>query len=202
MTTIPRAHPLAMNRGFLPSPAPIDDEARLLAELRSGRPRAAERLVEATYAKLYASCYRMTGNAEETADLVQETYRKAWRALPEFRGDARFSTWLFRIAWTTHAKALQRPRLAAPLDPEQAVDQPNRDPSPEANATTNERASRLRRAVATLPQDLRYPVVAHYWAELPVREIASSEGITPMAIRKRLARAFRLLAAALEEKTR
>ena len=45
-------------------------------------------------------------------------------------------------------------------------------------------------------------MVAHYWAELPVREIANSEGITPMAIRKRLARAFRLLAAALEEKTR
>ncbi len=202
MTTIPRAYPLAMNRGSLPSLAPLDDEARLLTELRTGRPRAAERLAEATYAKLYASCYRMTGNAEEAADLVQETYRKAWRALPEFRGDARFSTWLFRIAWTTHAKALQRPRLAVPFDPERAADEPNRDPSPEANATTNERASRLRRAVATLPPDLRYPVVAHYWAELPVREIASSEGITPMAIRKRLARAFRLLAAALEEKTR
>jgi RNA polymerase sigma-70 factor (ECF subfamily) len=202
MTTIPRAYPLAMNRGSLPSPAPLDDEARLLTELRTGRPRAAERLAEATYAKLYASCYRMTGNAEEAADLVQETYRKAWRALPEFRGDARFSTWLFRIAWTTHAKALQRPRLAVPFDPERTADEPNRDPSPEANATTNERAARLRRAVATLPPDLRYPVVAHYWAELPVREIASSEGITPMAIRKRLARAFRLLAAALEEKTR
>ena len=117
MTTIPRAHPLAMNSGFLPSPAPIDDEARLLSELRSGRPRAAERLAEATYAKLYASCYRMTGNAEETADLVQETYRKAWRALPEFRGDARFSTWLFRIAWTTHAKALQRPRSGGAARP-------------------------------------------------------------------------------------
>jgi DNA-directed RNA polymerase specialized sigma24 family protein len=56
--------------------------------------------------------------------------------------------------------------------------------------------------VADLPPDLRYPVVAHYWAELPVSEIAVSEGITPMAVRKRLARAFRLLAASLEEKTR
>jgi RNA polymerase sigma-70 factor (ECF subfamily) len=202
MTTMPAARPLAMHDGFLPSTETLDVEARLLAELRAGRPRAAEQLAEATYAKLYAGCYRMTGSAEEAADLVQETYRKAWRALPEFRGDARFSTWLFRIAWTTHAKALRRPRLAVPLEPERAASEPDRDPSPEANAALGERAARLRRAVATLPQDLRYPVVAHDWAELPVREIADSEGITPMGVRKRLARAFRLLAAALEEKTR
>ena len=201
MTTIPRAHPLAIDSGFLPSPAPVDDEPRLLAELRSGRPRAAESLVEATYAKLYASCYRMTGSVEETADLVQETYRKAWRALPEFRGEARFSTWLFRIAWTTHVKTCEDPPGGAARTRARR-DQPNREPSPESNAASSERASRLRHAVAALPQDLRYPVVAHYWAELPVREIADSEGITPMAVRKRLARAFRLLAAALEEKTR
>lgn len=201
MTTSSLAPPLEMHDSFHPPTAPLDDETRLLDELRSGRPRAAENLVAATYAKLYAGCHRMTGSAEEAADLVQETYRKAWRALPEFRGDARFSTWLFRIAWTTHAKELRRPHLVVPLEPERAAAEPTREASPEANAALKERASRLRQAVATLPQDLRYPVVAHYWAELPVREIANSEGITPMAVRKRLARAFRLLADVLEEKT-
>ena len=202
-TTIPRARPLAMD-AFPPlTGPPPDDESHLVAELRSGRPRAAERLAEATYGRLYAACHRMTGSTEEARDLVQETYRKAWRALPEFRGDARFSTWLFRIAWTTHMNALRRPRLVVPFEDEQAAEtQPHHEPSPEATAAAGERASRLRRAVAGLPEDLRYPVVAHYWAELPVREIADSEGITPVAVRKRLARAFRLLATALEEKTR
>jgi RNA polymerase sigma-70 factor (ECF subfamily) len=199
--TIPYVRPLAMGGDFQPATG-LDDEARLLAELRAGRPQAAERLAEATYPGLYAACYRMTGRADETADLVQETYRKAWRALPEFRGDARFSTWLFRIAWTTHVKTLRRPRLMTPLEPDRDGSEPDREPSPETNAARNERASRLRRAVATLPPDLRYPIVAFYWAELPIREIAISEGITPIGIRKRLARAFRLLATALEENTR
>ena len=191
---IPRAAPLAMDDSLSPlRPPPPDDEAGLIADLRAGRPRAAERLAEATYARLYAGCHRMTGSAEEAKDLVQETYRKAWRALPEFRGDARFSTWLFRIAWTTHAKTLRRPRLAgAARGRARREASPTHDPSPEATRRRQASApSRLRQAVAGLPEDLRYPVVAHYWAELPVREIAASEGITPVAVRKRLARAFR-----------
>jgi len=202
MTTIPYARPLAMH-GEPPLPAdPHDDEARLLAELRAGRPRAAERLAEATYARLWAACHRITGRAEEAADLVQETYRKAWQALPEFRGESRFSTWLFRIAWTTHAKRLRRPRLVVPLEEERAEAEPAPGPSPESEAAAAESAARLRTAVAGLPDDLRSTVVARYWAELPAREIAASERITPTAVRKRLAKALRLLAAELQEKTR
>ncbi|HEX9799740.1 MAG TPA: sigma-70 family RNA polymerase sigma factor [Thermoanaerobaculia bacterium] len=201
MTTIPLARPLAMDGephpAAEPPPAP-DDEAGLLAALRAGRPRAAERLVEATYAKLWAACHRMTGDAEDAADLVQETYRKAWQSLAEFRGESRVSTWLFRIAWTTHAKRLRRPRLVVPLDPVREASEPAAEPSPETQAAASEQARRLRAAVATLPGELRFAVVARYWAEQPVREIAAAERVTPMAIRKRLARAFRLLAAQLD----
>jgi len=183
-----------------PPPAP-DDEAKLLVALRAGRPRAAERLVEATYSKLWAACHRMTGDADAAADLVQETYRKAWQALADFRGDSRFSTWLFRIAWTTHAKQLRRPRLLVPLDPVREENEPDADPSPEASAADGEQTRRLRAAVAELPAELRFPVVARYWAEQPVREIAAAERVTPMAIRKRLAKAFRLLAQTLDAPT-
>jgi len=202
MTTIPLARPLAMHGDPLPPPDPLDDEARLLAELRAGRPRAAERLAEATYAKLWACCHRMTGDPDRAADLVQETYRRAWQALGTFRGDSRFSTWLFRIAWTTHLKLLRRPRLVVPLVPAAEATVADPAPDPESAATRDESAARLRGAVATLDEPLRFTVVARYWGELPVREIAAAEGITPMAVRKRLAKALNLLHARLEEASR
>jgi DNA-directed RNA polymerase specialized sigma24 family protein len=62
-----------------------------------------------------------------------------------------------------------------------------------------QRDERLRRAVMALPADLRDTVAARFWGELPVREIARSEGVTGAAIRKRLARATALLAEMLED---
>jgi DNA-directed RNA polymerase specialized sigma24 family protein len=58
---------------------------------------------------------------------------------------------------------------------------------------------RLRRAVLALPDDLRYTVTALFWGDLPVKEVARHEGVTPVAIRKRLKRALAALALALEE---
>jgi RNA polymerase sigma-70 factor (ECF subfamily) len=73
-----------------------------------------------------------------------------------------------------------------------AVDDPA--PGPEEDAVQSRDAERLRRAVLALPEDLRFSVTARYWRSLPVREIARLEGVTGVAIRKRLARAQRLLA--------
>jgi RNA polymerase sigma-70 factor (ECF subfamily) len=170
------------------------DEAGLVERARAGSREAAERLA--------AESCRMTGDPERAADLVQETYRKAWQALARFRGESRFSTWLFRIAFTTHLKQLRRPRLVVALEPEQEAAAPDPGPSPEAEAARRERSEHLRRAVAALPDDLRFAVSAHYWGEVPVREIALEEGITPVAVRKRMARAFRQLAAHLQETPR
>lgn len=185
-----------------PKPPLPDDEAGLVAAARAGNREAAERLAEATYQRLWAGCLKMTGDGDAAADLVQETYRKAWQSLGSFRGDAQFSTWLFRIAFTTHLKQLRRPRLVVALSPEQEAAAPDPGPSPEAEAARRERSERLRSAVAALPDDLRFAIAAHYFCDVPVREIALEEGITPVAVRKRMARAFRQIAAALKEPSR
>ncbi|HVS02804.1 MAG TPA: sigma-70 family RNA polymerase sigma factor [Thermoanaerobaculia bacterium] len=181
--------------------APID-EGGLLASLSRGDRTAGERLVEATYRQVYGALHRLCGgDAELAADLTQETYRKAWQALSRFDGRSQLSTWLYRIAYTTWCNHLRRPRLLPGPDAEWVAAVPDPAPGPAERAVAEDEARRLRRAVSALPDELRFTVTARYWVGLPVREIARSEGVTPMAIRKRLARALRLLRQSCEEDT-
>ena len=182
--------------------AEAGEEGRLLAALAAGDRQAAERLVERTYRGVYGLLRRPCGDPDLAADLTQDTYRKAWDALPGFDRRSQFSTWLFRIAYTTFLNHLRRPRRLVPLEEKHEAAVP--DPAPAADEVVGRgmEGDRLRRAVLALPEDLRYTVTAVFWGDLPVKEIARQEGITTVAIRKRLKKAFRLLALALEEDVR
>jgi RNA polymerase sigma-70 factor, ECF subfamily len=176
--------------------------ATLLAGLRRGDRQAAEALLAGSYRLVYAALFRLCGgDADLAADLTQETYRKAWQALAGFDGRAEISTWLYRIAYNTFLNHLRRPRplLDDGLAAARLVDPA---PAPDDAAVAGQEAERLRRAVLGLPEDLRFTVSAHFWSELPVREIAALENITTVAVRKRLARAFARLRLALEEDAR
>jgi RNA polymerase sigma-70 factor (ECF subfamily) len=175
------------------------EEGRLLQALAAGDRRAAERLVEQTYRGVYALLRRLSGDPDLAADLTQETYRKAWDALSGFDGRSQFSTWLYRIAYTTFLNHLRRPRLLVPMEDEREAAIPDPDPPPDESAGQAVAGDRLRRAVLALPDDLRYTVTALYWGDQPVKEVARHEGVTPVAIRKRLKRALAALALALEE---
>ncbi|HEX9945045.1 MAG TPA: RNA polymerase sigma factor [Thermoanaerobaculia bacterium] len=178
------------------------EEGRLLAALAAGDRTAAERLVEQTYRGVYALLRRLCGDPDLAADLTQESYRKAWDALPGFDGRSQFSTWLFRIAYTTFLNHLRRPRRLVPLEEKHESAVP--DPAPAADELVDRGAAgdRLRRAVLSLPEELRFTVTALFWGDLPVKEIARQEGVTAVAIRKRLKRALGMLALALEEDVR
>ena len=173
-----------------------DDDA-LLAALAAGDRGAADLLVEHTYKTVFSYLRRLCGDSEQAADLTQETYRKAWAALSGFRGGAQFSTWLCRIAHNVYLNQMRRPRRWAPLQERQEESLP--DPAPSADVTLGHAAEAdvLRRAVLQLSDEQRFAVTAHYWGELPVREIARLQGVSGVAIRKRLARALLVLARTL-----
>ena len=174
-------------------------ERQLLEELKRGSREAAERLVDATYSKVFAALVRMTGDRDEAADLTQETYRKAWKSLAEFRETALVSTWLYGIAYNTFLNARRRPLRIVPLEPAVELKAVDTGPPPDVEAARHERDTRLRAAVLKLPEDLRFPVTAHYWSDVSVAELAETLNLTPQAIRKRLRRAHVALEAALEE---
>jgi RNA polymerase sigma factor (sigma-70 family) len=172
-------------------------ESELVAAVAAGDRAAAERLVERTYRGVYALLRRLCGDSELAADLTQETYRRAWDALPGFHGRAQFSTWLCRIAHNVFLNHLRRPRRLVPL--EERCEETLHDPQPAADEALSQavEGERLRRAVLGLPEDQRFTVTALYWGERSVREVAREAGVSGVAIRKRLRRALAALAAAL-----
>lgn len=184
-------------------PAAVDDDAAseraLLAGARDGDRGAAERLLEMSYEAVFASLVKMTaGDRELAADLTQDTYRKAWEALPDFDGRSRFGTWLYRIAYTTFLNHIRKPNRVAALD-DQKIEPADPAPHVDAVVQTRQEQLRLRSAVMTLSDELRFTVTAHFWGELSVREIAELERVTTVAIRKRLEKAYRRLQDALQK---
>ena len=178
---------------------PIDPEVALWPRVAEGDLEAADELARSTYRAVYSSLFRLCGGDEDlAADLTQETYRKAWRSIDRFRGGSKFSTWLYRIAYNTFLNHIRRPKLMEPLTEERA-DQ-LLDPGKGAQEATvqSAEAQRLRMAILDLPDDLRFAVSARFWAELPLAEIALLQGISTVGVRKRLKRAYRQLATALE----
>jgi len=175
------------------------DERKLLAAIRQGDTAAAEELVERTYSAVFASVYRLCGDRDLAADLTQETYQKAWSALPRFDGRSQLFTWLYRIAYTTFLNHVRRPRRMTSLDEPDAIDVRDQSPRVDDLLEDQEEAQHLRKAVMQLPEDLRFTVTAHFWGGLQVKEIAEIEGITTVAIRKRLHRAFSILETMLDE---
>jgi RNA polymerase sigma-70 factor (ECF subfamily) len=185
---------------------PVDrsdgEEGRLLAALAAGDREAAERLVEQTYRAVFALLRRLCGDHDLASDLTQETYRKAWDALSGFDNRAKFSTWLCRIAYNTFLNHLRRPRRMVPLEDQHEATVA--DPAPAADEMVGQTIAgdRLRRAVLALPDDLRFTVTALFWGDLPVKEVARQEGVTTVAIRKRLKKALQILARTLGEEVR
>ena len=96
---------------------------RLVAAAREGDRAAFDELVRRTYVDTYTLAMRLTANEEDARDVVQESYLRAWKGIKRFRGDAQFSTWLYRITANAAATLVQkrRRRRAESLD---TVDEP------------------------------------------------------------------------------
>jgi len=169
--------------------------AELVNRARLGDQAAFEELVRETYADTYTLALRLTGNEEDARDVVQEAYLRAYKGLKRFRGDAQFSTWLYRItancANTHLGKRSRRRTEVLPDDFAVADADPERDPSARADATLLR--DRLEDALEDLPPKLRAVVVLRDVYDLPHEAIAAELGISESAAKVRLHRARKKL---------
>jgi RNA polymerase sigma-70 factor (ECF subfamily) len=142
---------------------------------------------------------RLTGSAEDAADITQETYLRAFRSLDSFRGDAQFTTWLYRITANCASSHLRRWRRhrQEPLHEDHLVVDLRGEADPEMSAAAADLRRRLEDAVEQLPPKLRAVVVLRDVYELPHEAVAEELGISSGATKVRLHRARNRLRAEL-----
>ena len=141
---------------------------------------------------IYVLAYRTIGREEDARDVCQETFLRAFRALPGFRGQAKFSSWLYRIALNLCRDWMRRERRAPTVQAPEGVDlldlaaaaEPSE--SIEDLVARNDLAREVERVMARLPEDQRTAIVLKEFHGLTFREIADLLGCPLSTVKTRL----------------
>jgi RNA polymerase sigma-70 factor (ECF subfamily) len=172
---------------------PVSDTGRsdpdlvLLAQRRDQAAYGA--LVRLHQDRIYRQLLNLTGSREEALELAQEVFIKAWEALPAWRPDAQFHTWLHRIASNVAMDVLRRRKLVQFVPMEDDYDAPADQPGPEAQLLGKQRLRSLDAALARLPHEQREIVLLREVEGLSYDELAAALGIDQGTVKSRLARA-------------
>ena len=177
---------------------PVD---QLITAAKAGDRQAFEEIVRRTYLDTYNLALRLTANEEDARDVVQETYLRAWRGIRRFRGDAQFTTWLYRITANTASTHVGRRRRlrTEPLDADHDLEDRRPEHRPEKAAESAADLARVAAALDELAPKLRVVVVLKDVYGLPHEAIAEELGISVSAARVRLHRGRKRLREELDE---
>ncbi len=163
-------------------------EAAWIERARAGDADAFRHLVDAHRHVAYGVALRILAQAEEAEEAVQEAFVRAWKALPAFRGDAKFSTWLYRIVTRRSFDRLQA--LRRRRGRETAVEEAEALPGGAAPDPLAGQPARLLEAlVRALPDAQRAVVTLFYYEERSVKEVAETLGMPANTVKTHLARA-------------
>jgi RNA polymerase sigma-70 factor, ECF subfamily len=186
-----------LTRSWSPPVAVVESEHELVRRGQAGDNDAFARLVERNQAGIYNLALRMTRDPEEAVDMTQETFLRAWRSLPGFRAEAKFSTWLYRIAYNVclSRRIVHRSTLADPGAAE-SVPVPERE-EPPAIVLRQERREGVMTAMNTLAPAYRLVLDLYYWRDCTYEEIAAILDLPMGTVKTHLFRAKAALRTAL-----
>lgn len=183
-----------------------DVDAKLVARVQAGDKAAFDLLVLKYQRKILRLLSRMLRDQSEIEDVMQEAFIKAYRALPQFRGDSAFYTWLYRIAINTarnwmasQARRPSSPSLHQSEDGEtfDEIDNLTDNNTPESMLASREIAESVNQTIQELPAELRTAIVLREIEGLSYEEIAEAMGCPIGTVRSRIFRAREAIATKL-----
>lgn len=175
--------------------ARCDEDLAVVARARGGDRQAFAALVRGHQDRVFRFLLRLVGSRDEAMDLTQDTFLKVFQSLPEWRPDAPFRAWLFRIARNAAFDLLRRRQVLgfvafdelAPDAGEAAW--PDPAPRPDQRLDDRRRIAALDRALAALPAEQREVLLLRELEEMSYAEIAATLEISEGTVKSRIARA-------------
>jgi len=165
-----------------------DLEKELVAACRRGDTSAYAGLVKVYSGRIFAICMGMLGNSHDAEDIAQQALLKGLASIKQLRSDTQFGAWLIRIAKNLCIDFIRKRKPR-----QNAIDEPF-----EARRRSTEGYSKLRAALAELPQDYRLTLVLFYFDGRSTKSIAETLGMSTGAVQARLSRARKNLRKLLE----
>lgn len=162
----------------------MDPDDRLVRQAQRGDRRAFAALVDAHRHRLYTLAVRELGSAADAEDAVQEALVRAWKALPRFRAEASFSTWLYRIC----LNAIHDQRARSARGGGVALDEVVEPSDPRDAIAEAELSGELQRALAELDETYRTPVLLYDVLGRSYAEIAETLGVAEGTVKSRIFR--------------
>ena len=178
-----------------------EQEAQIVRRVLQGDVNAFEKLVTEYEKAVYAIALRMTGNAEDAADMTQETFIKAYNSLQSFRGESKFSVWLYRIASNVCLDFLRsrsrKPTVSLSVEDDEGeeteLDIADESQSPEQLLERGLTRDAVRRGLEALPPDYRQILLLREIQGLSYEEIADTLSIEVGTVKSRIFRARKRL---------
>jgi len=182
-----------------------EEESRIVQKVIKGDVNAFETLVLAYEKNVYNIALRMTGNSEDASDMTQETFIKAYNSLQSFRGDSKFSVWLYRIATNVCLDFLRsksrRPTVSLSVEDNEGdevqLDVADESQSPELLLDRQMTRESVRRGLETLSPEYRQILLLREIQGLSYEEISQALGLEAGTVKSRIFRARKKLCAFL-----
>ncbi|HEV8674313.1 MAG TPA: sigma-70 family RNA polymerase sigma factor [Methylomirabilota bacterium] len=169
---------------------PLAEERTLVDRVRAGEPRAFEVLVRTYQHRVFGVAARMLGNTAEAEEVAQEVFLRVHRAIGEFRGEAKLSTWLYTITSRLCLGRLGGRERRVARDGEEVLTRlASGEADPAAALERSELEVALHRAIGELPEDRRVVVILRDLEGLAYEEIAAALELPVGTVRSRLHRA-------------